>query len=293
MNSQLLKKNALAILLGSTGFIAIAQKFPAVQQVSLRAPATIKIDGIPTEWGESLQAYNKNVELYYTIANDDENLYLTVQATNPRIIQKLLMAGLVLSVNSTGKKDDANSSSITFPLLSAVNSRHVLIDAGMEPDVFADNSASPRPADSLIALANKTLLANAKEFKIKGIKTIADTIPGVMGDKRPYFRLFTGFYQPGQYIAVDNKDGIKATARFNDKKVLTYELAVPLKYFGLTKDSRQKFFYNIKLNGLMGDNGMPTIGVMITEKRVNGVTVDPNQDLDNSTDFWGEYTLAK
>jgi len=89
----MIKSTFLPAFLLSVSF-AYAQKLPSVQPNSLRAPANVKIDGIPTGWGETLQAYNKSTELHYTIANDDENLYLTVQATNPRVIQKLLMTGL-------------------------------------------------------------------------------------------------------------------------------------------------------------------------------------------------------
>jgi len=57
------------------GFFANAQKLPEVQTVNLRAPAGIKIDGKPTEWDSKFQAYNKSTNAFYTIANDDDNLY--------------------------------------------------------------------------------------------------------------------------------------------------------------------------------------------------------------------------
>jgi hypothetical protein len=55
---------------------ADAQKLPAIQQSSLRAPAGIKIDGKATDWGAQFQAYNTATELYCTIANDAKRLYL-------------------------------------------------------------------------------------------------------------------------------------------------------------------------------------------------------------------------
>jgi len=170
----------------------------------------------------------------------------------------------------------------------------VLIDAGMIPVKIRDNPADAVPADSLTGFINKNLIANAKEIKIVNLKANADTITGVMTDKLSYFRKFIGFHDPGQYISVNNKDGIKAIARLNDKKTLTYEVAVPLKYFGLAKGNPQKFTYNIRLNGLLDKNSNPPIGGSVEEVRdASGVIRDPNQDLDFPTDFSGDYTLAK
>ena len=59
--------------------MANAQKLPNVQQASLRAPENVKVDGKPTEWGDKLQAYNKATDVFYTIANDYNNLYLIIQ----------------------------------------------------------------------------------------------------------------------------------------------------------------------------------------------------------------------
>src|SRR5476649_1812091 len=91
-----------------------AQKLPSVQQVSLRAPADMKIDGIATEWDNKFQAYNKATFLFYTIANNDEHLYLTIHATDPTTIIRIITHGITLAVDN-GSKNPAVS--ITFPLI--------------------------------------------------------------------------------------------------------------------------------------------------------------------------------
>jgi hypothetical protein len=47
--------------------ISTAQKLPNKQQISLRAPARLKIDGIVNEWGDKLQAYNHSTQIFYAI----------------------------------------------------------------------------------------------------------------------------------------------------------------------------------------------------------------------------------
>ncbi|HCN84591.1 MAG TPA: hypothetical protein DIT07_13365, partial [Sphingobacteriaceae bacterium] len=48
------------------------KKLPNVQQKSVRAPATIKIDGKRPEWDNQIQAINKAAGILYTISNDDD-----------------------------------------------------------------------------------------------------------------------------------------------------------------------------------------------------------------------------
>ena len=59
-----------------------AQKLPKIQDVNQRAPSNMKIDGKPAEWNDQFLAYNTNVEVFYTLSNDDKNLYLALRAVN-------------------------------------------------------------------------------------------------------------------------------------------------------------------------------------------------------------------
>jgi hypothetical protein len=66
-----------------------------VQQVSLHAPANVKIDGKGTEWG-TMRAYNPSTEINYTMANDAKKLYLVVQVSDP---DGKILAGLLANAN--------------------------------------------------------------------------------------------------------------------------------------------------------------------------------------------------
>src|SRR5471030_3193728 len=94
---------------------AQAQKLPVVQTISVRAPANIKIDGRATEWGNKFQAYNHSLDIYYTMANDDENLYIVTHAKEMVSIFKITSAGLKIMLNNRSKASDEGAVAITFP----------------------------------------------------------------------------------------------------------------------------------------------------------------------------------
>ena len=198
------------------GHFASAQKLPNVQQGSLRAPANIKVDGKPTEWGNKLQAYNNTVDVAYTLANDNEKLYLVIQATDESIIKKIVMGGLTLTINSAGKRDSKNAVSVTFPVY----------DINYPPSYFRFNKPKTLiglNVDSLMNLHNKALSTKYKLIGLAGIETIKDSL-----------------------LSVYNAEGIKAAALFDNSLNYTYEMAIPLKYVML--NNSKKIIYNIKIN---------------------------------------------
>jgi len=260
---------AFSILL--FGFSAMAQKLPTTQQGSLRTPSNLKIDGRATEWNNTFQAYNHAVDLFYTIANDDENLYLIVKAAKPRIVEKILHVGVAFYINKAGiKKDKANDNMVvSFPDLSVADGQRIIANAGIKTSngfpVLHRDSVSAR-ADSLIGVANKLLVAKANTIKITS-KDITDSI-----------------------ISVYNEEKIKAAAAFDIKGSYTYELAIPLKYLGLKVSDNKQFSYSIKLLSRLVNKKPGTL--MVFKYNVTGEQIDANQDLDSTTDFWGEYALA-
>src|SRR5476649_2228117 len=111
-------KKLLILLLLIAAYAASAQSLPGVQKVSIRAPTDIKIDGKCTEWSDKFQAYNKATDIYYTLSNDDENLYLTVQAKYHDVSDKILRGGVTLIINHSLSKKDNEHVAITYPVYS-------------------------------------------------------------------------------------------------------------------------------------------------------------------------------
>jgi len=278
--------------------ISYAQKLPNKQEVSLRTPADLKIDGNSTEWGNQYQAYNKSIECFYTIANDDDKLYLILHATKSNIIEKMVKEELALQFSLSGKKDDDKNVTILFPVMPIATCRQVLLSAGKKlnagnyliPGYDPKDTAYISKLKSSISSANTKLTENMKEIKISGITPIVDTVAGVT-EKTPYYRLLPLHIHYFKIISVANDDHIRATSRFDETGAYTYEMSIPIKYIGLSTDNFQKIIYNIVIHG-RGEDARPG-NTWWYGPVVNGTKEILYQDLENPTDFWGEYILAK
>lgn len=84
---------------------------------NFRIKKEVKIDGILKEWKDSLNAYNANTKLYYTIANDNDNLYLAIRSADKAMINKILVNGLSFTISETGKKKLEDVPTVTFPII--------------------------------------------------------------------------------------------------------------------------------------------------------------------------------
>ena len=238
---------------------ANAQKLPNVQQAGVYAPANVKVDGQATEWDNQLQAYNKSTSLFYTMANNNDNLYLTVQATTNVIIDKILTGGITLSLASANNKTIAPVV-ITSPILPR---------GGRAPIVVRLRDVGAL-TDAELTTLNKGLTANFKEISINGINAI-----------------------PEPSISVYNDHGIKASAAIDMNKAYNYEFAIPIKYITQLINENGTFNYNIKLSGEKMNN--PNTIVVVNGYGPNGPapSADPYMELFSPTDFSGTYTLIK
>jgi hypothetical protein len=272
-----MKKTPIWLSAFMLGILSVsAQKLPNTQVASLRAPTNIKVDGKASEWGNQFQANNKTTEIFYTIANNNENIYLTVQATDEAIIKKIVMGGITFTVNTANKRDTKNAPAITFPVYDSSN----------PPSYFTFNKPkidASRNVDSLMNQHNKSLSTKYKLIGISGIEAIKDSL-----------------------LSIYNTEGLKAAAAFDNQLNYTYEMAIPIKYIKLNNAS--KFTYNIKLNAATIDgrkleiiSPRPNLNIVqfTGADGVNYILANDPQNFASAvslvapTDFWGEYTLAK
>lgn len=282
---------AASIVLLALNLSAQAQKAVNVQEAAMWAPDNVKVDGKLNEWSD-LQVLNKATQVYYTLANDDKNLYLAIRSANQSTANKIVAGGINLTINAAGKKSDKDAVIITFPTSNVTSLSNLVTPAVRQ----AGDTRRPQIDTELVAEVHKAAIDAAKEIKIKGIKEITDSV-----------------------ISVYNEYGIKAAINFDAKGNLVYELAVPLNYLHLTDAAT--LAYNVKLNGI-GGNSMPG-GAMFTGGLAAGTPPDPDrnamnynagggggaftsavgstrpsdmidmQTMMNPTDFWSKYTLAK
>ena len=241
-----------------------AQKLPNVQKESVRAPSNIKIDGKATEWDNKFKAQNSATELFYTVSNDDENLYFTANTALKDIMIKIVRGGITLSFNPTLNKKTDGAMAFTYPSfdledMSKVANMLVLTDK---------RNLEKNPGEEFVTAAEltKVFSGKAKTVSLSGIKEIAN-----------------------KELAIYNENGIQVAAQFDDNLGYTYELAVPLKYLSLPDGGTKAFSYQIKVN-----EPKP-----LAPKFDGTVTPPPPPpppmgiSTVSATDVWGEYTLAK
>ncbi len=258
-----LKSISAALLISVSAY---AQKLPNVQQGSLRAPANTKIDGKLTEWNDKFQAYNDVNRMFYTIANDADNLYLVIRLANEGALNKVFHGGITFSVNGTGQSKEKVA--ITYPIdvIGFRNDKYEAIQFSHgRYRMLKKEGATTDKLNELVKTTNKQIASYFKDIQVTGIKEITNpTIP------------------------IYNTENIQTVVAFNDQMEYIYEMAVPLKFIrSFITDNKLK--YNIKMNA------RPTIK---TNANVPPMPSYNGNDLEllyqnHPSDFSGEYTLAK
>ena len=293
------KRTFSALLLGLLSLSAFAQKLPGTQEASVWAPANIKVDGKTLEWNDTYQAFNKNINVFYTVANDRDNLYFVLKSVDPMNSNKIIAGGVNLTINTADKKSDKDAFVLIFPLINYANLRSTMMQ-GMRTGGGNPNQA---PDSAAIAGMRKKVVSTFKEIKLIGFKDIPDSV-----------------------ISVYNEYGIKGYVDFDAKGSLIIEMAVPLKVMNIKTGS--PFAYNVKLNGIdvnammraaridgdmvhapdgaMGGGGDRVVGaqtVVVGSPRMSmgggGMSGGMPRSMGDimgmlsPTDFWGKYTLAE
>ncbi|TCC97791.1 hypothetical protein [Pedobacter hiemivivus] len=124
-----------------------AQKVPNTQSQSIWA-GKIKIDGKLDDWSKELPAYNKENNLWYSLANDDKFLYLAVK--KDKFPTKAYAAGgIKLFISLKEVKSTNELPAITFPV-PFVNGKAVPKDEWNEIDLRNIKSVT----DTLISIYN-------------------------------------------------------------------------------------------------------------------------------------------
>jgi hypothetical protein len=266
-------KSTLWLLLPVSLFsiTAAAQKLPNLQKGGIHAPNNIKINGKATEWG-TLQAYNRAIQSSYTLANDNDKLYLVVRSDRKEIINKIVNGGVTLTVNKT-KKVINSGIGVTYPVFNMQD--RPMVNLNTMFDITTGTTEGDRKMDSLVKLDNSMLNDKAKFIRLGNVDD-ADTL-----------------------ISVYNKEGVKAYTAFDNNKTYTLEMAIDLKLLGLSAKDQTKFNYNIRLNAIQIDY-VPGVeitrnpdGVITLMNVTNSKVANSFISALNTTDCWGEYTLVK
>jgi hypothetical protein len=261
------------ILFFYANLTAVSQRLPNLQKESLRAPADIKIDGKAAEWDNKFRAFNKSTEVFYSISNDDNRLYLTIQADRRNIINKIINGGIALTINKDNKKGRGMGASITFPVFKGHER------PGMD---FRDADAAASDAEAAKNAATAMVLSNLSINSFsRYIRT--SNIPGV-----------------DTLLSVEKASGINASAAVDIKMALTVEFAIDLKLLALSAAEQNKLSYHIQLIAV-DQTGIPEIEVVDGTEGLKKDSLQIQRPTKTeqysssrfNTDFTAEYTLAK
>src|ERR1700744_3894047 len=105
-------------LLGIAGLSIVAVGVCNAQAttLALKAPAKdVTVDGLITEWGDSLSYYNTEKKIRYSISNDKTNLYLVVKTKDPAQENDIMAGGLTFTIDPKGKKKNAFNTTYPSP----------------------------------------------------------------------------------------------------------------------------------------------------------------------------------
>ncbi|MES2279099.1 MAG: hypothetical protein V4592_23910 [Bacteroidota bacterium] len=250
----------IVVLLGCN-FFATGQKLPNKQETSVYAPAEIKIDGKATEWHDIFQAYNHAVETWYTISNDENNLYLVFRSNETEVTQKIITGGITVAIGSVDKKSELTPVSITYPVVPWMNAQ---VDYLLKP------SGPVKDAD--VKFLNKKINDQLKEIKISGVKSIPDAS-----------------------VSIYNDLGIKGAHLLDNQKNYTCEMVLPLSYIKHLIDDKGTFAYRVQVTGIDLKTTIIVGGRSSADPAAPSADAIPHGLLyDTSpTYFTATYTLAK
>jgi hypothetical protein len=249
----------LLFLISSSG--AVAQKLPNKQVTGFYAPTELKIDGNAKEWQDTFQAYNHATEFWYTMANDEDNLYIVLRANVVEVIQKIITGGVTLSVMAADKESAQSPVSVTYPVVPWLFSQ---VNYALKPPAPLSN------AD--VSAINKKINDHMKEIKVTGVPSV-----------------------PEESISVYNNLGIRGAQRIDNNKNYTCEVALPLAFIRQLINDKGTFNYRLQVTGIDMKNT-----VIVGGKGPEGAAA-PSEDAvphgllyDSSpTYFKAQYTLVK
>ena len=112
-------------------------------------------DGLLNDWPDSLALHNEATNLYYSLANDDKNVYLALRSATKQDLTKILAGGISFSANIEGKKKDPPT--VIFPVLDRTPGK--------------PRNVKEQPEEEEM---QAKVLSRIKDIKVAGFKEIID-----------------------------------------------------------------------------------------------------------------------
>ncbi|WP_460620058.1 hypothetical protein [Hymenobacter ruber] len=180
-------------------FLACSRQ-PTASSASRFVPAPPVVDGLATEWTDSLH-YDPTSKLQYQVLNNGRAVYLRLKAADPTTQAKIVRLGLTVWLDTTGRNQ--HQFGVHFPL-GQLGERTPAEGRDQQPDNGAE-----APADRQNARRERMtrMIANMREMELLNYK----------GSKEPTL------------TDAQSQLGVKAALAVDAQEDLIYELAVPMR----------------------------------------------------------------
>jgi hypothetical protein len=101
-----MNKKAISILTLALGVLLIPPPFSSAQDIikSEWAVAPLNIDGVDTDWAETVFSPQKKVQADFAFRNDGKDLYLIMVFKEPKFLSSIDATGIKIFFNAEGKK---------------------------------------------------------------------------------------------------------------------------------------------------------------------------------------------
>ncbi len=157
----------------------------------------IVIDGNCTDWPSPYPNYDAKAMVAYATSNDQQNLYITMQTGDPLTQIKILKQGMVVSIDTGGKRDPKFN--ISFPLQNNEDVSELFTHAE-----DGKNSGPPQLSRSVFQKLKKSA-ESSNQFSLEG------------------FGKCNGVYMVSQTTSC----GIKVKLSIDEYKQLVWEAQIP------------------------------------------------------------------
>lgn len=240
----MLNKRFLLLYLGiSVGLCAcgIAGHKQSKKQPGMWAEQTVVVDGINHEWHKPLSNYDEKAMLGYAVANDSENLYITVETGDAATQMKILENGMTVWIDKMGK--EAQTTAINYPIPAAYKGKEV--KDGAYTRVHAEQDAGPTEAMQKrlldMRMNIKQAIAEADEYSLQGFKGCNLQFP----------------------VKAQNSCGIEVRINMDEDNELIWEAKIPFRAFYFKNkvdraDRTRQMSICIETTGSKRPEGQPT-----------------------------------
>jgi hypothetical protein len=157
------------LIVAITTLLGACSSLPTYQSQRINTP--IEIDGSDKDW-TNVSATGALNKLQYTIANDDQYLYISLKTGDRPTIASIMMGGMKLWIDQTGKKAEANG--IYYPIANegeAKSEKHQPLNT--DPAERRKSMLAQMDPPELIGFDNVALLSPQNK-KAKGIDAKID-----------------------------------------------------------------------------------------------------------------------